>query len=70
MAEMFEESYDEENQWTDTSDDWDDQDTCSDQDSWHLDKEDDKKPTSYIKNQMLITDYFKVTPKNPKNTTT
>ena len=64
MTEMYEASYDDENQWTDTSDDWNDQDSWSDQDSWHLDKESDKKPTTYNKNQKLITDYFKITPKN------
>ena len=64
MAEMHQTSYDDENEWTDTSDDCNDQDSLSDQDSWHLDKESDRKPTTCEKKQKLITDYFKVTTKN------
>ena len=61
---MYEASSEDENQWTDTSDDW------SDQDSWQLDKEYDKEPLTPNKNQKLITDYFKVIPKKPQEKNT
>ena len=56
-------SSEDDDQYSESSDD------RSDEDSWHLDKEDDQEPThnpTRTPNQKLITDYYEVTPVVPK----
>lgn len=52
---------------SDDEDVWGESSGVSDQDSWHLDKEEDARPSTTPKTQLLITDFYKIIENNKGN---